>query len=397
MKRENNDNTSRNTQIEEFLSARYEFRYNTVLNRAEYRPRETGDYAAIDRYRINTLKRALDKEINVQTSPENLYSILESDFSPRINPVQAYFHSLPIMEEAKKGAITALADCVSVANPEKWREYLTKWLVAVVANAMDDRQCRNHTCLVLTGEQGKFKTTFLDLLCPPALSDYQYTGKIYPQEKDVLSLIGQNLIINIDDQLKALNKRDENELKNLITCPQVKYRMPYEKHIVERPHLASFVASVNGYDFLTDPTGSRRFLPFEVLAIDIDRAKTIPMDAVYGEAKAVLKDGLRYWFNDEEIAELHRNSEAFQVYTAEMELLLRYFTFPTEAEKATKRFYMTNSEIVGYLSVYTRQQLSPKRMGEALRKAGYARECRRVNGNPVYVYAVRKIFPEQPP
>ena len=397
MKRENNDNTSRNTQIEEFLSARYEFRYNTVLNRAEYRPRETGNYVAIDRYRINTLKRALDKEINVQTSPENLYSIIESDFSPRINLVQAYFHSLPIMEEAKKGAITALADCVSVANPEKWREYLTKWLVAVVANAMDDRQCCNHTCLVLTGEQGKFKTTFFDLLCPPALSDYQYTGKIYPQEKDVLSLIGQNLIINIDDQLKALNKRDENELKNLITCPQVKYRMPYEKHIEERPHLASFVASVNGNDFLTDPTGSRRFLPFEVLAIDIERAKIIPMDAVYSEAKALLKDGLRYWFNDEEIAELHRNSEAFQVYTAEMELLLRYFTFPTEAEKATKRFYMTNSEIVGYLSIYTRQQLSPKRMGEALRKAGYARECRRVNGNPVYVYAIRKIFPEQPP
>ena len=397
MKRGNNDKTSRNTQIEEFLSARYDFRYNTVLNRAECRPRGTGDYTAIDRYRINTLKRALDKEINVQTSPENLYSIIESDFSPRINPVQDYFHSLPIMEEAKKGAITALADCVSVANPEKWREYLTKWLVAVFANAMDDRQCRNHTCLVLTGEQGKFKTTFLDLLCPPALSDYQYTGKIYPQEKDVLSLIGQNLIINIDDQLKALNKRDENELKNLITCPQVKYRMPYEKHIEERPHLASFVASVNGKDFLTDPTGSRRFLPFEVLAIDIDRAKTIPMDAVYGEAKTLLKDGFRYWFNDEEIVELHRNSEAFQVYTAEMELLLRYFTFPTEAEKATKRFYMTNSEIVGYLSVYTRQQLSPKRMGEALRKAGYMRECRRVNGNPVYVYAVRKIFPEQPP
>ena len=397
MKRENNDNTSRNTQIEEFLSARYEFRYNTVLNRTEYRPRGTGDYTTIDRYRINTLKRALDKEVDVQTSPENLYSIIESDFSPRINPVQAYFHSLPIMEEAKKGANTALADCVSVANPRKWREYLTKWLVAVVANAMDDRQCRNHTCLVLTGEQGKFKTTFLDLLCPPALSDYQYTGKIYPQEKDVLSLIGQNLIINIDDQLKALTKRDENELKNLITCPQVKYRMPYEKHIEERPHLASFVASVNGNDFLTDPTGSRRFLPFEVLAIDIERAKTIPMDAVYGKAKALLKDGFRYWFNDEEIAELHRNSEAFQVYTTEMELLLRYFTFPTEAEKATKRFYMTNSEIVGYLSCYTRQQLSPKRMGEALRKAGYARECHRVNGNPVYVYAVRKIYPEQPP
>ena len=397
MKEENSDNTSKNIQIEEFLSERYEFRYNSVLHRAEYRPRGTDDYTAIDRYRINTLKRALDKEASIQTSPENLYSIIESDFSPRINPVQAYFHSLPIMEETKKGAITALANCVSVANPEKWKEYLTKWLVAVVANAMDDRQCRNHTCLVLTGEQGRFKTTFLDLLCPPSLSDYRYTGKIYPQEKDVLSLIGQNLIINIDDQLKALNKRDENELKNLITCPQVKYRMPYEKHIEERPHLASFVASVNGNDFLTDPTGSRRFLPFEVLAIDIDRAKAIPMDAVYSEAKTLLNNGFRYWFNDEEIVELHRNSEAFQVYTAEMELLLRYFTFPSDAEMATKRFYMTNSEIVGYLSCYTRQPLSPKRMGEALRRAGYTRECRRINGNPVYVYAVRKIYPEQPP
>ena len=397
MKKEEHDTPSKNAQIEEFLSDRYEFRYNTVLHRAEYRPRGTDDYTAVDRYRINTLKRALDKEADVQTSPENLYSIIESDFSPRVNPVQAYFHSLPIMEEAKKGAITALADCVSVANPEKWKEYLTKWLVAVVANAMDDRQCRNHTCLVLTGEQGKFKTTFLDLLCPPSLSDYRYTGKIYPQEKDVLSLIGQNLIINIDDQLKALNKRDENELKNLITCPQVKYRMPYEKHIEERPHLASFVASVNGNDFLTDPTGSRRFLPFEVLAIEIDRAKSIPMDAVYSEAKTLLNNGFRYWFNDEEIVELHRNSEAFQVYTAEMELLLRYFTFPSEAEMATKRFYMTNSEIVGYLSCYTRQPLSPKRMGEALRRAGYTRECRRINGNPVYVYAVRKIYPEQPP
>ena len=53
----------------------------------------------------------------------------------------------------------------------------------------------------------------------------------------------------------------------------VKYRMPYDKYVEEHPHLASFVASVNGNDFLTDPTGSRRFLPFEVLSIDIERAK----------------------------------------------------------------------------------------------------------------------------
>lgn len=111
----------------------------------------------------------------------------------------------------------------------------------------------------------RFKTTFLDLLCPPKLHGYSYTGKIYPQEKDTLTYIGQNLIINIDDQLKAL----------------------------------------------------------------IKRARAVSMDAVYAEAKSLLQSGYRYWFNDEEIVELYRESEAFQVQTAEMELLLRCFELPT--------------------------------------------------------------------
>ena len=114
------------------------------------------------------------------TSPDNLYSIIESSFSPRVNPIQAYFKALStaVPDESAAHAIRELADCVVVRNPEKWPLYLTKWLVAVVANAMDDRECRNHTCLVLTGKQGRFKTTFLDLLCPSKLQSYSYTGKI---------------------------------------------------------------------------------------------------------------------------------------------------------------------------------------------------------------------------
>ena len=235
--------SSKNAEIENYLSTHYEFRYNTVLGRTEYRSRNSGIYTKVGRYEINTLRRELDCDEGIATSSDNLYSIIESSFSPRINPVQEYFKALPLIDISDSSscdgesfrdsnvlylspkAILDLASCVVVRNSNKWLPYLTKWLVAVVANAMDDRECRNHTCLVLTGEQGKFKTTFLDLLCPPALHGYSYTGKIYPQEKDTLTYIGQNLIVNIDDQLKALNKQDENELKNLITCPTVKYRM----------------------------------------------------------------------------------------------------------------------------------------------------------------------------
>ncbi|WP_257122229.1 VapE domain-containing protein [Prevotella intermedia] len=401
--------SSKNAEIENYLSTHYEFRYNTVLGKTEYRSKGNSDFVKVGRYEINTLRRELDCDEDIMTSSDNLYSIIESSFSPRINPVQEYFKELPLIDigdgSSNGGsysgssvptffslkAIPDLASCVVVRNSEKWLPYLTKWLVAVVANAMDDRECLNHTCLVLTSEQGKFKTTFLDLLCPPALHGYSYTGKIYPQEKDTLTYIGQNLIVNIDDQLKALNKRDENELKNLITCPMVKYRMPYDKYVEEHPHLASFVASVNGNDFLTDPTGSRRFLPFEVLSIDIQRAKAISMDNVYAEAKALLNMGFRYWFDDDEIAELYRESEDFQVQTAEMELLLRCFEKPTEDESYS---LMTTTEILTYLGIYTHQPLVAKRMGEALKKAGYIKVSKRRNGgSPIYVYKIRKILP----
>lgn len=388
--------SSKNSEIEAYLSIRYEFRYNTVLGRTEYRRMNSSDFTKVGRYEINTLRREIDNDIGIITSSENLYSIIESSFSPRINPIQEYFKNLPLVDVSSSSpfslkAIPDLASCVVVRNSDKWLPYLTKWLVAVVANAMDDRECRNHTCLVMTGEQGKFKTTFLDLLCPPALHGYSYTGKIYPQEKDTLTYIGQNLIVNIDDQLKALNKRDENELKNLITCPMVKYRMPYDKYVEEHPHLASFVASVNGNDFLTDPTGSRRFLPFEVLSIDIERAKAISMNNVYAEAKALLKSGFRYWFDDDEIAELYRESEDFQVQTAEMELLLRCFEKPTGDESYS---LMTTTEILTYLGIYTHQPLVAKRMGEALKKAGYIKVSKRRNGgSPIYVYKIRKILP----
>ena len=115
------------------------------------------------------------------------------------------------------------------------------------------------------------------------------------------------------------------------------------------------------------------------------------MDNVYAEAKALLKSGFRYWFDDDEIAELYRESEDFQVQTAEMELLLRCFEKPTEDESYS---LMTTTEILTYLGIYTHQPLVAKRMGEALKKGGYIKVSKRRNGSsPIYVYKIRKILP----
>lgn len=121
------------------------------------------------------------------------------------------------------------------------------------------------------------------------------------------------------------------------------------------------MASVNGNEFLTDPTGSRRFLPFEVLRIDKPTAESIRMDNVYSEIMCLYRQGVRYWFNDAEIGELHLTNAEFEVQTVEFEMLTQYFEKPTEEEEAL--FFMTTAQILARLRDICPMQLSEKRLG----------------------------------
>lgn len=384
---------SKNERIEQHLRESYDFRFNTVKSRTEYREMNTtGYYQPVTRYVLNSFRRELDVRASITTSADNIRAILESNFSRKVHPIREYFSTLPLINPQEHGYINQLLSTVRVSNPDKWEEYVNKWLIGTVANAMEDFGCQNHTCLVLTGDQGRFKTTWLDNLCPPSLKSYLFTGKIDPQGKDVLTLIAEYLFINIDDQLRELNKRDENELKNLITTPAVKYRRPYDTYIEEYPHLASFMASVNGNEFLTDPTGSRRFLPFEVIDIDRNKLKCINMDQVFSEVMYLYENKVRYWFDDAEIEELHLLSSGFHVQTVEYELLMQGFEKPTPEEEAN--CFMTTAQVINHIRVYTNVVPNEKRMGEALKKAGFKKSQKRIDKNyPVYGYRIKKIIP----
>lgn len=199
------------------------------------------------------------------------------------------------------------------------------------------------------GQTGQFKSWWLDNLCPTPLKNYLFTGKIDPQGKDILTLIAEYLFINIDDQLKELNKQNENALKNLITTPAVKYRRPYDVYIEESPprQLHGFGERQRVPD---RPDRQQAFLPFEVLRIDKPTAESIRMDNVYSEIMYLYRQGVRYWFNDAEIGELHLTNTEFEVQTVEFEMLTQYFEKPTEGKKPC--FYDNGTDtgtLTGYM------------------------------------------------
>ena len=55
--------SSKNGEIEIYLSSYYEFRYNTILGRTEYRGKEDAHFSKVGRSEINTLRRELDNDV----------------------------------------------------------------------------------------------------------------------------------------------------------------------------------------------------------------------------------------------------------------------------------------------------------------------------------------------
>jgi predicted P-loop ATPase len=192
--------------------------------------------------------------------------------------------------------------------------------------------------------------------------------------------------------LKQLHKKDENELKNLITINNVKYRRPYDPIITEYPHLCSFMASVNGNDFLSDPTGSRRFLPFEVETIYIEKAQKININGLWSQALYLFKNDFIYWFNPEETEYLNKRNVEFSMVSIEEELIQYYYRNQINKETTFIQSeivkYLSNSMIMVDLEQKTKQRINKRKLGEALTKLKYEKTQRTIEGRVQWVYKI---------
>lgn len=153
------------------------------------------------------------------------------------------------------------------------------------------------------------------------------------------------------------------------------------------------MASVNGNDFLSDPTGSRRFLPFEVETIYIEKAQKININGLWSQALYLFKNDFIYWFNPEETEYLNKRNVEFSMVSIEEELIQYYYR--NQIEKNHSNF--VNSEIVKYLSnsmimvdleQKTKQRINKRKLGEALTKLKYEKTQRTIEGRVQWVYKI---------
>lgn len=379
-------------QLETALRAFADFRFNLITRFPEIRYKGAGkDWQRIDDFKLNSTVRHLKNTGVLHATKTRVGELLESDFSIKVNPVQDYFKHLRFVKGDPIGDLAATvevaADPASKSRCTKmFRKYLEKWLVGAVANVFIEDKCANQLCFILAGRQGTFKSTWIRHLCPPALTAYYVEGALDPDNKDSMLATANNFIFNLDDYFAGITSRKINEFKGLLTKNTVKVRRSYARYAEELPKICSFIASSNEAQFLHDPTGNRRFLPFEVARIDIQKALSMDIDQIWSQAYNLFKEGFIYWLDKDDQTELSEYNEQFEVQSNEYEVLITYLRPPDEGELPEAD--LTNAEILVHLQGKVAIKISPKKLGEALRKANFPRYQKQRNSRRSWVYGI---------
>ena len=241
-------------------------------------------------------------------------------------------------------------------------------------------QVVNHEMLVLIGEQGSYKTTWFSHLLPPQLREYFYTktnsGMVSKDDLITLSKYG----LMCWEELDTMQPKELNKLKAAMTMPSINEREAYARYHENRPHLASFCGTGNNVQFLSDTTGTRRWLPFEVDSIISPLETPFDYDAIYSQAYTLYREGFQYWFSPDEIRRMARHNEQFETVHSELELVDLHFRKPKAGEARELVSATMALQMIGANVAYT---LSKEKIGIAFMRLGF--EYRRRSNQRGYI------------
>lgn len=315
--------------LDEFMLRRYFFRLNEMSGEVEYLDRSVIQFAYrpyTQKVRNSICMEAQKEGLNVWDKDIDRY--VHSDQVPSYHPIDTFLANLPAWDG--KSHIREMAARVPNDNP-LWKDYFYRWFLSMVAHWMQlDKEHGNSTTPLLVGDQGCGKSTYCLNLLPPSLRPF-YTDSIdFGNKREAELALHRYALINIDefDSVKASH---QSFLKHVLQKAVVSTRLPYQSSVRNLRRYATFIATSNNFDLLTDPTGSRRFICVEVEGL-INYLQPVDYDQLYAEAKEMLRRGERYWFTHEEEAAIVRGNQRFLHIPVEEQLFLRYFTIPTGTE-----------------------------------------------------------------
>ena len=328
------------------LESRYDFRYNTVMKYVEYLPKDKGWYGYRPVEPRVQKRMTLEVQLaDIRVSIKDVRNFLESDYIKNYNPIEEYLFQCYDKWDGKDH-IRALARTVPTANPH-WADWFYTWFLGMVDQwrGYSHRQYGNSVAPLLISKQGYNKSTFCRRLLPPELQWGYSDNLILSEKRQVYQAMAQFMVINLDEFNQISPQVQQGFLKNLIQLPTLKYKPPYGSHVMEFPRLASFIATSNMKDILSDPSGNRRFIGVELTG-PIDVSVRPNYLQLFAQALSALNNGEKSYFDAQQVKLIMKSNSQFEIIQPIDQYFLLYFELVDNEKEGD---YLTAAEIFDYL------------------------------------------------
>lgn len=175
------------------------------------------------------------------------------------HPIKEFLASLPEWDEIPR-VDTLLVDFLGAVDNEYVRAVTRKTLVAAIARVMTPG-CKFDTMLVLSGPQGKGKSTLIAKLCGEWFNDSLLLSDT--KDKTAAEKLQGYWILEIGE-LAGLKKTDIETLRGFLSRQNDIYRAAFGRRATPHPRQCVFIGTTNADTYLRDITGNRRFWPVKV-------------------------------------------------------------------------------------------------------------------------------------
>ena len=198
----------------------------------------------------------------------------------RYDPVLDYLQYLEKAADVEPVDINKIATNYLETESDLSDQMMKVALLGAVARRFEPG-CQFDSVVVLKGDQGIRKSTFWKTLCSPAW----FCDSTPNDTKEMKMNMHSCWIFELAELENVTSKKGVGELKAIITIASDMIKKPYGRNVERDDRRSIMVASVNGDDFLRDPSGNRRFqvislpqkaqkkefIPVELVARDRDR------------------------------------------------------------------------------------------------------------------------------
>ena len=215
------------------------------------------------------------------------------------HPIKEYFDQL--VWDGISRLQSGLLDALQVAHTDFSRAVAMRFMIAAVARIMQPG-AKVDTMLVLEGRQGAGKSTAASILAEiDGRSYFLETLEAIDQGKAAREQLVGKMIVEVQE-MDAIKGKERTKLKAWISTRTDNFRSAYARVPEDRGRTCVFIGTTNDDQWLTDPSGGRRFWPLRVEGqIDTDWLRQ-NVDQIWAEAFVRFAEGEQWYLTKSEEA-----------------------------------------------------------------------------------------------